>query len=276
MNSANRIILSMLVVAALAVAFWVLALGPKRQEAEKLSTQINDLHSSLSEAQTKAAEAIAARRQFPADYRQLVVLGKAVPPSDETSTLLYEINQIAHSSKVTFQSIQLAANSGESSPAPAVTTTATTSAPAASGSSTATPTAASVPATETAASLLPLGATIGPAGLAVMPYNLIFTGNFFHVANFIRGVDSLLHAKKRNVAVDGRLVTLNGFALNEDHANKFPHLEATFSVTTYLTPSSQGVTAGASPSAPAPSTATPTATTTSSTAATATPTSNSK
>jgi len=275
MKSANRMIISMLVVAALAVAFWMLALGPKRQEAEKLTTQINDLHASLSESQTKATEAVAARRQFPVDYRQLVVLGKAVPPSDETSSLLVELNQIAHHSKVTFSSIQLATSSSESAPAPAATATTTTPASPATGTSTATTTAASVPATETAASLLPLGATIGPADLAVMPYDLIFTGDFFHIADFIKGIDSLLHTSKRNVAVDGRLVTLNGFALNENHAQEFPHLEATFSVTTYLTPASQGVTAGATPTAPTTSTATPTAATTSSPAA-STPVSSAK
>ena len=36
--------------------------------------------------------------------------------------------------------------------------------------------------TEAAASLMPLGASIGPAGLAVMPYNLIFNGTFFQIA----------------------------------------------------------------------------------------------
>ncbi len=48
----------------------------------------------------------------------------------------------------------------------------------------------------------------------------------------------------------GRLVTLDGFALNGDSNLGFPHLDANFSVTTYLVPPSQGVTAGASPTAP--------------------------
>jgi hypothetical protein len=114
--------------------------------------------------------------------------------------------------------------------------------------------------TEAAASVLPLGANIGPAGLAVMPYNLTFTGNFFHVADFIEGIDSLVHTGGSNVSVDGRLVTLDGFALNADSKLDFPHLRATFVVTTYLTPPSQGVTAGATPAEPAPSTAPPTET----------------
>ena len=120
-----------------------------------------------------------------------------------------------------------------------------------------------MPPTEAAASLLPLGATIGPAGLGVMPYDLTFSGNFFHVADFIRGIDSLVHTGK-GVGVDGRLVTLNGFALNAQTPPGFPDLNATFSVTTYLIPPSQGVTAGATPAAPAAAaTATPTASTTS-------------
>jgi Tfp pilus assembly protein PilO len=260
MKSANRLIVSMLFVAALAVGFWLIALGPKRQEADTLAGQVNALRSSLAEAQTNATEAVAARRQFPTDYQQIVLLGKAVPPTDGTSSLLVELSQIAHRSQVTFSSIQLAASSGESY---AATTPPATPAAPTGGSSSGVTTAAAVPPTEAAASLLPLGATIGPANLAVMPYELTFTGNFFHVADFIKGVDSLVHSGGRNVAVDGRLVTLNGFALNTPELSKgSPDLEATFSVTTYLTPPSQGVTAGATPIAP--STATPAAATTSS------------
>ena len=97
-----------------------------------------------------------------------------------------------------------------------------------------------------------------------MPYELSFSGDFFHVADFIRGVDSLVHTGGKGVGVDGRLVTLNGFALNAQTPPGFPALNATFSVTTYLIPPSQGVTAGATPTAPAATaTATPTASTTS-------------
>ena len=256
MTSANRLIVSMVVVVALAVAFWMLALTPKRQEASDLAKQASTLRTSLAESQSEVAEAIAAKRAFPTDYQQLVVLGKAVPPSDETSSLLVEVNQIARNSKVKFNSIQLSSGGGESESASASTTTTPTPAV---GSSSAVPAAATIPPTEVAASLLPLGATIGPAGLAVMPYDLTFSGSFFHVADFIKGIDSLIHTGK-DVAVDGRLVTVNGFALNADSNLGFPHLNATFSVTTYLTPPSQGVTAGATPSAPSATTSSETST----------------
>jgi Tfp pilus assembly protein PilO len=259
MGSSNRLIVSILVVAALAVGFWVLLLGPKRSEADELTGQVEQLQVSLAEAQSKATEASVARRQFPADYRQLVVLGKAVPANDDTSSLLVELSHISTRAKVKFQSIQLN-GSGEEVAAPA-TSAPTPPATPAEGSSGAVPAAATIPPTEAAASVMPLGAAIGPAGLAVMPYSLAFSGDFFHVADFIEGIDSLVHTSGPEVAVDGRLVTLDGFALSADAKRGFPYLNANFAVTTYLTPPSQGVTAGATATAPAPSTATPTATT---------------
>ena len=173
MKSANRLIVSMLVVAALAVAFWLLALGPKRQEANQLAGQVNQLQASLAESQTKATEAVAARRQFPIDYQQLVVLGKAVPPSDETSSLLVELNQIA--SPLEGQLQQHPARRRLPAKALASALRRTTSLHGAlRRQPLAASTAATVPPTEAAASLLPLGATIGPAGLGVMPYDLSF------------------------------------------------------------------------------------------------------
>jgi len=254
MNASNRLIVSILAIAAAAIAFWMLALGPKREEANELSAQVGQLQASLAEAQSKATEAAAAKSDFPADYRQLVVLGQATPGNDETASLLVELNHVAEESKVKFESIQLNDSAaGETTAAPEVAPPAPPAAPSANG----VPAASTIPPTEAAASVLPLGASIGPAGLGVMPYNLTFTGNFFHVADFIKGIDSLIHTTNSEVAVDGRLVTLDGFALNAATDVGFPMLNASFAVTTYVTPPSQGVTAGATPTAPAPSLATP-------------------
>ncbi|MFP5389555.1 MAG: hypothetical protein ACLGG5_09700, partial [Thermoleophilia bacterium] len=68
--------------------------------------------------------------------------------------------------------------------------------------------------------------------------------------DFIKGLDSLVKTTNEKVGVDGRLITVNGFSLSEDPEMKFPALQATFSVTTYLTPPSEGTTAGASPEGP--------------------------
>ncbi len=249
-SSSNRMIVAIMLVAGLAIAFWVLALGPKREEAKELSAEAGQLRVALSEAQAKAVQAAAAKQEFPVDYRRLVTLGQAVPAGDETSSLLIELNSVAEKANVSFNSIQLE-GTGESSAPAAAPVESTPEAPAGSAAGSV-PAAATVPPTEAAASLLPLGASIGPAGLGVMPYGLKFSGNFFQIANFIKGIDSLVHSSRRTIAVDGRLVTLDGFALNADPEKEFPHLDASFSVTTYVTPPEQGITAGATATAPPP------------------------
>lgn len=243
LKSSNRLILGMLAVAALGAVFWMMVLSPKREEASELATQVEQLELSLAQHEAEIADAEAARRQFPTDYERLVVLGKAVPGDDETASLLVQVNRIADRAGVRFDDLELTASgsSGESEAAP----------PAAAGGQ-------PVSATEASAALLPLGASIGPAGLGVMPYTLTFSGSFFEIADFIAGLDEMVGTGAEQVVVDGRLVTIDGFALSAAGAG-FPSLEATFAVTTYLTP--PGEAAGALPVGEG-DTATPTATTT--------------
>lgn len=255
-KSGSLTVVAMLVVAAMAIAFWVLLLGPKRSEADKLGTQIEQAESSLAQHQSEVSSAESARRQFPVDYQRLVVLGKAVPANDETASLLVQVNGVADRAGVEFQDISLSSEGGGEEAA----------APPSS------PTGEPISATEAEASLLPIGATIGPAGLAVMPYSLTFVGNFFQIADFIKGLDSLVKSTNEQVAVKGRLVTINNFSLTPESETPEPgvpsktggtsKLTATFSVTTYVTPPGQGATGGVSPSSPLEATATPASTTT--------------
>jgi Tfp pilus assembly protein PilO len=248
MTSTNRVIAAMLVVVALGVAFWMMLLSPKREEAKKLGAQVEALEASLAQHEAEVTEAEAAREEFPTQYQRLVVLGKAVPGDDDVASLLVQMNRISDAAGGRFREIKLRA-AGEGTEAPA---------PSPSAGAEGTP----VSATEVAASLLPLGAAIGPAGLAVMPYEVTFDGNFFDVADFIKGLDSLVNTGDEEVSVDGRLVTIDGFSLEADANEGFPALQASFSLTTYLTPPSEGVTGGATPETPGATTVTPAATTT--------------
>ena len=184
------------------------------------------------------------------------MLGKAVPAGDESASLLIQLNHIARSSKVRFQSLAVGASDGSEATEPAAPPEAEPEGEAEGETSEqpapeeATSVPAAVTATESTAASLPIGATVGPAGLNVLPYDLTFTGSFFHVADFIHGIDSLIHTGGSDLAVDGRLVTLNGFVLTPSTVG-FPQLESNFSVTTYLVPSNQGITAGATPTEPA-------------------------
>lgn len=250
MSSSNRVIVAMLAVVALAVAFWMLLLSPKKEEVAKLDKQVAKQEELLSAHQAEAQRGLVAEKAFPGEYQQLVVLGKAAPADDDTASLLVQLNRIADASKVRFETFELKAASGETEAPEAVAAPVPGEAEAAPPSP-----------TEVAASTMPLGASIGPAGLAVMPYTLTFKGSFFHVADFIHGLDRLVKTKNSEVDVTGRLITINGFNLTEDSNKGFPHLEAEFTVTTFLVPPEQGVTGGATPTSPEPTTTTVSTTT---------------
>ncbi len=236
-SSTNGLIIGMVAFAVLAFLFWTMILGPKREEADELTAQAKSLETSLATHESEIAQALEARENYAEDYRDLIVLGKAVPGDDDTASFIVQLNRISAAAGVQFRNLKLAS-------AAAGTPEEAAAAPPAEGAS----------PTEVAASTLPLGATIGVAGLAVMPYELGFEGNFFNIARFLHGLDSLVKTENEKVAVTGRLITINGFALKGNKGKGFPDLEGSFSVTTYLTPPEQGVTGGAAPGGPAEAT----------------------
>jgi len=240
MNASNRAIVAMLAVAALAVVFWMLLLSPKRAEVGKLDRQVAQQEETLAVHQDEVQRGLEAERAFPQEYQQLVVLGKAAPAEDDTASLLVQLNRIAGDAHVRFETFQLSSEGGEGAGEEET-------AGAVEGEELASP-------TEVAASTMPLGASIGPAGLAAMPYTLSFKGSFFHIADFIHGLDSLVKTKNSEVEVTGRLITINGFNLKADQDKGFPFLEASFTVTTFLVPPAQGVTGGATATSPEPAT----------------------
>lgn len=223
----TRTLVAIAAVLVLLGGFWLLVIGPKRKEADKLATELDQQGQVLSEAQAKVTEGLIDKRSFPSDYRQLVVLGKAVPESDETASLLVLLNRISTNAHVSFNSLSL--ESGSESAA------ATATAPEASPTSAPKPS----PPTEAEASLLPLGATVGTANLGVMPYSLKFTGSFFQIADFIHGIERQIKTDGNGVNARGRLITLDGFSLTRDSEAGFPYLTAEFGVTAYVTPPSE-------------------------------------
>jgi Tfp pilus assembly protein PilO len=243
-SSTNALIVAMLLAAALAAGFWMLVLSPKREQVAELEDKVSAVRASLAQHRVEVAEGEQARREFPHQYRRLIVLGKAVPGDDDVASLLVQFNRIGEGSGTRFSEIELQGEGGEEAKAPA----GTPSEP--------------VPPTEAEASLMPLGAEIGPAGLAVMPYSLQFEGDFFEIADFLAGLDGMVETEEGGqVVVDGRLVTIDGFTLEADEEIGFPALEAGISVTTFLTPPADGTGLELPPTAP-PSSAVPAAATT--------------
>ena len=259
MKGSDRTILILLPVVALIAAFWFLVIAPKREEASTLDTEIASLQAEVDTAEQQAAFAEQARQDFPEDYEKVVTLGKAVPQDDDTASLFAQLSGVASKANVEFSSLELMSSGDGAEPAPEPAPAPAAAEPTAEappeeappGGETTT-TAPSAPATESAAALLPIGATVGPANLPVMPYKLQFKGSFFHVADFVKGLDSGVTTADKKVAVDARLLTIDGFSLSGDPDLGFPHLVADFAVTTYVTPETEGLTSGATPSGPAP------------------------
>lgn len=256
MTSANRTIILLLLAVAGVAVFWFMMLSPKREEITVLDEQIAQLNSSIANSQQAAAAGERAKDSFSTDYAELVTLGKAVPDGDEQSALLVQLNRLGIRSDIFFSSISLESSGTSAPPPPAPAPSAATVEPSATAppgeeGTSATPTTTPVPPTEASVAAVPIGANVGSAGLGVMPYNLLFTGNFFKLADFIASIDGLVTtADDGRLAVDGRLMTINGFALNPGSDEDLTKLTGNFAVTTFVTPAAQGLTAGATPAGP--------------------------
>lgn len=110
-----------------------------------------------------------------------------------------------------------------------------------------------------------------PAGLATVPLELEFQGNFFNLADFFHRVKRFVSLTNKNVVVGGRLVTVEGVKWSSD-GEIFPRIRAEIKATIYLSPKAQGVTAGATPQGPSATGTPATGTTPAETAPAATPT----
>jgi Tfp pilus assembly protein PilO len=300
-----------LVALAAVAGLWILVVSPKRHQANDLADQVTQLQGQLTQEQQAAVSAKQARKGFAENYHQIVALGTATPADAQTPSLLVDLQNLADRAHVDFISFTLQSTGGSSdtsqiatpppltsgtNPTSSDSTASTSTAPASTGSTPTTDTSSTptgstaavtppVPAaTETSASLLPLGATIGPAGLAVMPYQLEFEGGFFQVADFLHEVDAMVRTHNGTVGIHGRLLTVDGFDLSISDSTggtvasaptSTPRLDVTMNVRTYLVPPTQGVTGGATPAGPPsaiPAAATSPSPPTSTTAPTSTPT----
>jgi hypothetical protein len=90
-------------------------------------------------------------------------------------------------------------------------------------------------------------------GLETVPLELEFVGNFFHMADLFHDIKRFVHVANKNVVVNGRLVTIDGVNFSSD-TNIFPRIKAALTATVYLSPLTQGATAGATPEGPATTT----------------------
>lgn len=218
MTRRNSMLLAVVAVAAVAGAYWFLLLAPKRELATSLASQITLKETELQTAQAEEAKNLRARASYRSNYATVARLGKAVPGDDDVRSLMVQIDGAAGSSHVDFRSISVGGSSG-----------------------------AAVPADPNAA-VGPPGSIVGTAGFSTMPFSLAFRGSYFNLGSFFQRMDRFVAVNDRGIDVTGRLVVLNGITLEPDGA--FPNIKAQISATTYLVPTTDGLLAGATPTAP--------------------------
>ena len=248
MTARDRIIIVVALVAAALTSVWFVGLAPKRKDATELSAKLDVARQQLTEVQQSAAKARDAKAKYDSDYAQVAKLGKAVPKSDAIPSLVYQLQSAAHDASIVFSSLKVA-NTGVQAATTPSTPAQTAAAANANGTgstsgsgstsggtsgstSSSTPTTPA-PATQAATSTLPPGAAVGSAGFPTMPFSFVFNGTFFDMERFLSQVQRFVRVNGNNVDVRGRLLSIDGFALNAG-GKGFPSVKATISATAYL------------------------------------------
>jgi hypothetical protein len=227
-------------------AAWMLVVSPERKQAAKLQAQVSAASSQLAGAESEAANARQAQARYAAAYGSVVTLGKAVPPGEEVPSLIYQLAQASNGKNVDFASIQ--SGSGTGAGAGPHTAAAGTAASGTAASGTA---AAGTAASGAAAS----GSSAG--ALDQMPFTFVFNGTFPALYKLFGRLNGFtVRTASDQLQISGRLLTIQAVKLapatgvaSARTANG--QLTGTITATAYVLPASQGLTGGASPSAPA-------------------------
>jgi len=309
LSDRDRKIAMAIVPILLLVGYWFLLLGPKREAAAQASKSLTEQTDRRDKARAQAKLAQGAKTDFAADYAEIVRLGKAIPSRVDMASLIVQLDRAAEGTDIHFTRIATAeldasATAAAPTPAPAGSSDGTTPVDAGGAPAQSAPGSAAESANDTAQSAaqrsdaatqsgvnssdtqtstssgsglpvgggaaVPAGTTgaTGPAGLETVPLELEFVGNFFDLADFFHDVKRFVRVANSNVVVSGRLITIEGVKFASD-TQLFPKVSAEMKATVYLSPKTEGITAGATPQGPSP--ATPGAPTPASSAPSSTP-----
>ena len=220
----DRKTIALVVLAGVAVlaALWMLAIKPKREERSQVRENVAAQEARLQAAQTQLASYEAAKKQFPIKLKELKTLDKAVPARGAISELLRQLQRRANVRNSDLRLVALKAGAA--------------AAPGTTGTTPVTP-----------------GATVGPDGLAALPFTFEFTGDYFDLRDILRTVRRSVSVKKDKIRVGGRLLTIDGLSFVRTDPTS-PRTKATLNATAYIAPD------GAStPQPPAATPATPAA-----------------
>src|SRR5947209_7679899 len=183
MTGRDRTVVIVLAVLVVLAGGWMLIVSPKRKEAKTVEAKVSAAQSEVSVAEGQLSDARAAQAQYATSYSAVVNLGKAVPPSEEVASLVYQLEEASNLRHVSFNSI------------------------VSGGSGTAGASAPTAPAATTAAS----------AGFTQMPFTFVFSGGFFSLERLFRQLTAFTtHRGSDGLRVSGRLLTIQSVKLGPE------------------------------------------------------------
>jgi Tfp pilus assembly protein PilO len=221
MTRNNKLVLGVILAAALMAAYWMMILSPKRAEATDLQTQVTEKEAAVQQAEVTAGQYAAQRNAYKVNYSTLVRLGKAVPGDDDTRSLMVQLDDAASRSGVDFRTIEI--GGGTTADQPTV----------AGGANQAVP---------------PGAVPVGSGGFSAMPFKFTFNGRFGNLSSFFAKLDRFVTVQEDQVHVTGRLMRIESISLSAGEKG-YPQIQATIGASSYLAPTAKGVSA--SPAAPA-------------------------
>jgi Tfp pilus assembly protein PilO len=241
MTRRDRIVLTVLGLAAVLAGFWFVALAPKRTELARLDERADRAAQRRDAALSDLASVAEAKVAFRRDRATLALLGKAVPADDDTPSLLYQLHRAARRTGVTFRALEI----GAAGTAPAAAAPAATPAKQGDGKdASATPPPAAAPAPVTPGTAP--GATPETAGMSTLPVKITFTGDFLRLRRFLDVVHGFTRSERERVDVRGRLLTVDSVALKPSPRG-LPALSAEILANAYVAPAMPVGTAGTEP-----------------------------
>jgi len=247
MTRTNKLLLTLVALAAATAAFWFLVLSPKRAEVTKLDTEIATKSAEIEQARVTLAGYEQAKAGYKRNYTTLARLGKAVPADDDVRSLLVQIEATADRSGVDFEKIELGAGLAAAEGAP---TQAETTEPADG---------------ELAAA--PGAVPVAGGVLSAMPFTFSFSGSYFDLSAFLARLEHFVTVQNDRLDATGRLLRLESVAL-QPASTGFPTMTAEINAATYLVPPVEAVPGAAAPATPPAGGAAPTDSTTTTASAT--------
>jgi len=202
-NDTRTIAIVVLAGVAILAALWMLAISPKREERAQVKANVAVQEARLSTAQAQLASFEAAKQQFPVKLAELKRLDEAVPARGAISSLLRQLQRRA---KVRDSNLRLVALKSASAVAPS------------SAGGVSTP-----------------GATVGPDGLAALPFEFEFTGEYFDLRDILATVRRSVSVRKDKIKVSGRLLTIDALSFTRADPDS-TRTKATLSATAYIAP----------------------------------------